>query len=399
MPQSGSTTMPPPMPSWLQRAYNRDHITNVWQILSDREYSRIRARSPSVSHSHPEPDPYRPTPPLPARLSSGAHPDGNLADHYSTALGCSLENQCCNRYSDIQPYDRTRVAAGDRYFNANWVREQAGGRWAIATQAPLPSTTHEFLSITAGIHPSLTPPGDPSSKFTRVRTVVQLTPYFESGRQKAHPYFPFEPGESMVVHPSKDSSELPPLKLTLVKAELIESANCMVCTVSIAPTSGEEPIIPVVFRHLLYGAWPDNGIPELEDRASLLRFIRVVESTNKDLSGLEATADVEPPIMVHCSAGVGRTGSFIALCSLLRSNGLFSVPQTNTAERAVVHPPLPQSPLGPLPESISWDEVSQEVDSLREQRPGMVQRPEQVLLVYEILIGAFIVKAKGDVVH
>ncbi|KAI9454887.1 phosphatases II [Lactarius psammicola] len=391
--------MSPPVPPWLQKAYTEDHITNVWRILSDRECSRICARSLSLAASrcHPEPDHRRsPIAPLPTQLSSDAHPGvtRNLADHYSIALGCSSENVHRNRYSDIQPYDRTRVAVGGRYFNANWVREHAGGRWTISTQAPLPSTTHEFLSIIAGISPVI-PPRELGSQFTRVRTVVQLTPYFESGRQKAHPYFPFEPGESKVVHPSEELSELPPLKLTLVKVEIIESAKCAVCTVAIAPISGEGPTNPaVVFRHLLYGAWPDNGVPEPGDQASLLNFIKLVDRTNKDLSGLEATADVEPPIMVHCSAGVGRTGSFIALCSLLRSNGLLSKPNPHTAERAVVHPPLPQSPLGPLPESISWDEVIQEVDSLREQRPGMVQRPEQVLIIYEILIGAFIYQGR-----
>jgi protein-tyrosine phosphatase len=227
---------------------------------------------------------------------------------------------------------------------------------------------------------------------------VQLTPYFESGRQKAHPYFPFERGEEGVIHPAKGkgTSELPPLKLTLDKVEVIESANCVACTVSIAPISAEGPKPAVVFRHLLYGAWPDNGVPEPEDRASLLSFIGLVDRTNKDLSGLEATADVEPPIMVHCSAGVGRTGSFIALCSLLRSNGLLSKPHT---EGALVHPPLPQSPLGPLPKSISWDNVFQEIDSLREQRPGMVQRPEQALLIYDVLIATFIFMAKGNVVQ
>jgi len=307
-----------------------------------------------------------------------------------------LENRYLNRYIDIQPYDRTRVAVGGRYFNGNWVREHAGGRWTIATQAPLPSTTHEFLSIIAGIHSPLIPPGEPSSKFTRVRTVVQLTPYFEAGRQKAHPYFPFERGESGVIHPANETSEVPPFKLTLVKVEVIESANCVACTVSIAPISAEGAKSAVLFRHLLYGAWPDNGIPEPEDRASLLSFIRLVDSMNKDLSGLEAAADVEPPVMVHCSAGVGRTGSFIALSSLLRSNGLLSKPNPHIAERALMHFPLPQSPLGPLPESISWDDVCQEIDSLREQRPGMVQRPEQAFLIYEILI-AFM--AKGNAIH
>ena len=396
--------MSPPAPPWLQKAYNQDHITNAWRILSDREYSRICARSLSASQSHPEPDPYQsPASPFPTHrssYSSGAQLAENLAHHYSIALGSSLANRHLNRYLDIQPYDRTRVALrGGGYFNANWVRERAGGRWAIATQAPLPSTTHDFLSIIAGIHSPLMPPGEPSTKFTRVRTVVQLTPYFESGRQKAHPYFPFERGASGVIHPVKETSELPPLKLTLVNVEVIESANCVACTVSVAPISAEGSKPAVMFRHLLYGAWPDNGVPAPEDRTSLLNFIRLVDRTNKDLSGLEGTADVEPPIMVHCSAGVGRTGSFIALCSLLRSNGLLFKPDPDTAERTLVRSLLPQSLVGPLPELISWDDISLEIDSLREQRPGMVQRPEQAHLIYDILITAFIFMSKGNVIH
>jgi protein-tyrosine phosphatase len=151
----------------------------------------------------------------------------------------------------------------------------------------------------------------------------------------------------------------------------------------------------LIFHHLSYAAWPDHGIPEPEHRAGLLNFIKLVDQMNKDPRGLEATADAEPPIMVHCSAGIGRTGSFIALSSLLRSNGLLLPPAPQPVER-IPPPPrlpsLPQSQLGPLPERIGWDEIAQEIDSLREQRPGMVQRPEQALLVYEGLVTAFMTR-------
>ena len=370
-------------PLWLQKAYNQDHINDVWRILTDRERSRYRARSLSSSrHYHSQPD-----------ISSTQH-QPNATDHYSIALGCSPENQFCNRYGDIIPYDRTRVEAGGRYFNANWIRELAGGRWSIATQAPLPNTAHEFLSLIVGLHPHLSPPGESALRFARVRTVVQLTRNVESGKQKAHPYIPHEPGKSWVVPPPQSPGGLPPLKVTLIRSETIESAQCVASTVSVMPLVAAPARPPtVIFHHLLYAAWPDHGIPEQEHRAGLLNFIRFVDQKNKDQRGLEATADAEPPIMVHCSAGVGRTGSFIALSSLLRSNGLLLSPTSQPAERVPPRPPsLPPSAIGPLPERASWDEIAQEIDSLREQRLGMVQKPEQALLVYDILVGAFMTR-------
>jgi protein tyrosine phosphatase len=378
-----------PVPLWLQNAHNQDHINNAWRILTDRERSRVRVKLLSASsryyHSQPVPT---------TQLPSGGHPRVNATDHYSVAFGSSPENRFCNRYPDILPYDHSRVDVGGRYFNGNWVRELAGGRWTISTQAPLPNTAHEFLSLVAGIHTHIGPPEEPALSFTRVRTVVQLARNVESGRQKAHPYFPNHTGESTIIRPFQGTNGLPPLRVTLVKNETVESAQCVASTVSVTPiVAAGVSKEAVIFRHLLYGAWPDHGIPEPDDRAGLLNFIRLVDRTNRDVRGLEGTADAEPPIMVHCSAGIGRSGAFIALCSLLRSNGLLYPPSSQPVERVPPRPPpLPQAPLGPLPELISWDEIAQEIDSLREQRPGMVERQEQARLVYEVLLAALMTR-------
>ena len=379
---------PTPVPVWLQNAHNQDHINDAWRMLTDRERSRTRARMLLSASRHLQPD--ISAPPTSTQHPSGAHPRVTATDHYSVTLGYSPENQFRNRYSDILPYDHSRVDVGGRYFNGNWVRELAGGRWTISTQAPLPSTAHEFLSLIAGLHSPLSPPEEPTVSFARVRTTVQLARNVESGRQKVHPYFPNDPGESSVIRPSPGTSGLPPLRVTLVKREVVESAQCVTSTVSVTPIVAGVSSPTVIFHHLMYGAWPDHGVPEPEDRAGLLNFIKLVDRTNKDLRGLEGTADADPPIMIHCSAGIGRTGSFIALSSLLRSNGLLFPPSSQPVERVPPSAsPLPPSPLGPLPEWMSWDDIAQEVDSLREQRPGMVERAEQARLVYEVLLGAF----------
>jgi len=350
-----------------------------------------------------------------------------LVDHYSIMVGANRENNSSNRYADIVPYDRTRVSVqwpstdaktddeGDRkgrYLNANWVLERQGQKWWIATQAPLRQTAHAFLSLilqhnvcpSSALLSSHSDDIQEPAKTSRVRTVVQLTKDFENGRRKADSYFPSDIGTSFLI-PPEAGCDAPPLKVTLLATKSIEQAHCIQSTVSIVPiyppqrvddttrefnsknaTDDEE----TVFQHLLYLSWPDHGVPDPQDRESLLAFIQLVESTNRDISlcttHAEESPDTctvlnpDPPIMVGCSAGIGRTGTYIALSSLLRASGLLP-PASKPTPSSV----LPSSPLGPLPSDADNDMVVQEIDSLREQRPGMVQRIEQATLVYNVL--------------
>ncbi|KAI0778808.1 phosphatases II [Trametes elegans] len=390
--------MIPGLPKWLENAHNAAHITIVLRALQKRERARIAARAASKHQSHPSKR---------HRISHIASTIAAKAEHvnyYSIAAGSDPDNEPDNRYSDIVPYDRTRVVvcpgepthdcpsscSSGRYLNANWVRELAGGKWWIATQAPLPHTTHAFLSvILEGISP---PPGSQYSairSLNRVRTIVQLTQNLEGGMRKAHVYFPPVQGQSWVIEPARGRADAP-IEVTLVRSQTVDDAHCVRSVVSLRPLAQDRtpaPGEPVVFQHLLYAAWPDHGVPAREDRDGLLRFTRLVDEANRDLSLYTGLADLDPnpPIMVNCSAGVGRTGAFIAISSLLRHYRFLS--PGNKAGTPI--PPLPPSPLGPLPEDIQDDLVAQEIDSLREQRPGMVQRDDQVVLIYETLVAAF----------
>lgn len=410
------------VPTWLTESQTLPHLEIVLQTLSKREISRQLVRNSSRTKA-PDSPPSRlsRTRKFTARLPSLTRTPSKV-EHYSVSVGFRPENIPGNRYLDLEPYDRTRVVVGsskgeegdeelvqrDRYYlNASWVRELYGRKWWIAAQAPLPNTAHSFLSVI--LQPVSRPPlslqasehAPLKTKTCRIRTVVQLTRHIEGGRRKAHVYFPEHIGQSWVIPPPSGApSSTPALKVTLLKSDDIEGAQCVQSVVSIVPirppnldSKSEDDEEPIIFRHLLYVAWPDHGVPEPEHRRSLLEFIRLVDKVNKDLSWTSRPNDLDPdpPVIVGCSAGIGRTGSFIALSSLLRSYHLLTPDSTSPATYT---PPsksdLPPSPLGPLPETLKDDLVAQEIDSLREFRPGMVQREEQVILIYEVLLAAFL---------
>ena len=294
---------------------------------------------------------------------------------------------------DLATFDQFR--RGPRYLNASWVLERLGNKWWVASQAPLPQTVHAFLSLICQPvtlpPPSILPNPPSRSPTTQVRTVVQLTRDVEGGRRKAHPYFPNEVGQSLVVPPDDSEGGSPALSVTLLKSEDVPDCKCTKSTISVVPISNTSTPnqSATIFTHLAYLAWPDHGVPEEEDRASLFNFIHLADTINRDRSlssyppssTPDPNLDPDPPIIVGCSAGVGRTGSFIALSSLLRHYGELPPPAFPTPASV-----LPPSALGPLPQELQEDLIVQEIDSLREQRQRMVDRPEQTILIYEMLL-------------
>jgi protein tyrosine phosphatase len=378
-------------PAWLwTAATSQRHRDFVTAQLFEREMARENARRSSHllarALDHPE-------------ILSNIRPlISPHTSHYAISVSILPENQHANRYRDIVAYDRTRVVVPSLsdtqrsgcYLNASWVRERLGGKWWIATQAPLPATAHTFLSLLLA---PISNPLDASLPPTRVRTVVQLTREMEGGRIKAHPYFPSVVGESTVVLPPSGCTS-PPLKVTLLRQDTFDEAQCLQSTVSIlplpSPNTQADKSRAVTFKHLLYHAWPDHGVPEPADHAGLLAFLRLVDRVNKErTSDADPDPDPDPPIIVGCSAGVGRTGSFIALSSLLRGHNLLTTSTPSSAQLSAPLHSFATPPIGPLPDLLQTDLVAQEVDCLREQRPRMVERNEQVLLLYAILIAAF----------
>ncbi|CAN7996916.1 unnamed protein product [Ixodes hexagonus] len=192
-------------------------------------------------------------------------------------LPCNLSK---NRYRDISPYDATRVilqegTSGD-YVNASYVNMNIPtsgivNRY-IATQGPLPNTTIDFWEMVWEQQCTL---------------VVMLTTLVERGRVKCHKYWPDLYETDTYGH----------LQVSCVRQKETPSFAFREFTL-INTRNREERHI----SHMQYLAWPDHGVP---DEAS--DFLHFVQRVRRSRDGM-----VEPTV-VHCSAGIGRTGVLVLM--------------------------------------------------------------------------------------
>ncbi|KAK6906314.1 hypothetical protein L486_06122 [Kwoniella mangroviensis CBS 10435] len=240
----------------------------------------------------------------------------------------SLSHRADNRYSNILAYDRTAVSVEGGYINANVVTDGKGGEW-IAAQAPLPRTFDTFFRALYL--------GSATGRRSDNAILVQLTGWEERGMLKANPYM-----NHVMDH----------LPLKIENQQRRDEISCDVTEILLGADR------PVKVHHYHFDSWPDHGVPQGRGVEALSKLVDEIQQ-RKDSLGCE--------VWVHCSAGVGRTGTFIALSSL-RQPGL----------------PKHSSPLGPLPEELSEDIVAHTVDVIRECRGILVQTPEQLGLVYEM---------------
>lgn len=181
--------------------------------------------------------------------------------------------------------------------------------------------------------------------------IVMLTQTHESGREKCFQYFP-----DSLEAPTLDITEVDEFEdnflasLTLRGVRWDDETRSTVREMELHTHEGESKII----YHFLFAGWPDFLIPEGEDKTALISLISHTAALN--------TAPGSPRI-VHCSAGVGRSGTFIALDWLLAE--------------------LEDGTLDEVPEA--FDPVADVVDRLRMQRVMMVQGESQFVFLYDVL--------------
>lgn len=188
--------------------------------------------------------------------------------------GLSNSEYNLNRYRDIYPYDFNRVKLPNLYrndyINASLVNN--GNQTYIATQGPLENTVRDFWEMVSGID-------------SNEVVILMLTPLVEIKYNKTF----------AKCFKYWDYREL----------EFVDNKYFNIDGLEYTKFKFKDQIV----HHLLYNNWPDHGSPN--DIQSILRLNEITNELNQNR--------LDIPIIVHCSAGVGRTGTFISINKLVEN--------------------------------------------------------------------------------
>ncbi|KAM6452434.1 receptor-type tyrosine-protein phosphatase H isoform 2-T2 [Liasis olivaceus] len=245
------------------------------------------------------------------------------------------ENQAKNRYSNVLPYDSARVQLtlkqedpNSDYINASYMPGYKKEKEFIAAQGPLLATLYDFWRMIWEQH---------------ITTIVMLTNCIENGRVKCEHYWPLD-----YTPCTYDDITVSVITETILPDWTIRDFSIKRMSMSEVRRA----------RHYHYTSWPDHGVPQTTD--TILHFRDLVREH------LDKMKD-NGPVLVHCSAGVGRTGTFISLDSLLCQA-------------------QDQGEIG----------VFSFVEKLRMNRPLMIQNEDQYVFLHQCLLDGIQPAPKND---
>lgn len=252
----------------------------------------------------------------------------------SRAEGQRPENKSKNRYKNILPFDTTRVVLKTSpdsppfsdYINANYIQSETmvkSGpkivpKTCIATQGCLLATVNDFWQMIWQ---------------EDSRIIVMTTREVEKGRNKCVPYWP------------EENSQKPFGKFCVQNLGDREALDYKIRELQVWPADKSSP--PRTIHHYQYLSWPDHGVPT--EPGGVLSFLEQVNSKQESLRDAG-------PIIVHCSAGIGRTGTIIVIDML--------IDKINA-------------------QGLDCDiDIQKTIQTVRSQRSGMVQTEAQYKFIY-----------------
>jgi protein-tyrosine phosphatase len=255
------------------------------------------------------------------RLRETAQANGS-DQPYKWARCTGEEYALRNRYANVDPYQNNRVLLGVPegqfdYINASPIVLESTKNGTplkyIATQGPkADSWSHIWRMIWNENH-------SPA-------VIVMLTQTHETGREKCYPYYPqslSNPDMRINEHDEFEDGFMHNLHLASFSTD--EEARTQVREIDMTTDDGDESR---KVWHLLFAGWPDFSVPEGADRAGMLKLVDISRSKNAD--------NATNPRIVHCSAGIGRSGTFIALDWLMQELEEGSLDNTPETEDPVV---------------------------------------------------------------
>ncbi|XP_053706117.1 tyrosine-protein phosphatase non-receptor type 1-like isoform X2 [Synchiropus splendidus] len=198
------------------------------------------------------------------------------------------ENKSRNRYRDVSPFDHSRIRlqqSDNDYINASLISVEEAERRYILTQGPLPNTCGHFWQMVWE---------------QQSVGVVMLNRVIEKGSVKCAQYWPRSLQEDLLFDDVN-------FKVCLVSEEGDADFSVRLLELHNLTTGTFREIL-----HFHYLTWPDFGVPD--SPTSFLNFLFKV----RESGCLEKR---HGPVVVHCSAGIGRSGTFclVDTCLLLMS--------------------------------------------------------------------------------
>nr|XP_046221099.1 receptor-type tyrosine-protein phosphatase V-like isoform X2 [Oncorhynchus gorbuscha] len=249
----------------------------------------------------------------------------DVGKEFTTRAGNLEANREKNRYPYILPYDHSRVRLSlldsklhSDYINASYVPGGCTERDFICTQGPLHSTIADFWRMVWE---------------QNVRIIIMVTALKQKDMVLCDEYWPMEQG----------TVSYGAVQVTTVSRK--RRPDYFITTIHLRQHGF--PVERTV-THYYYASWPDQGVPN--DLSSLCAFTEYVRQHLDTLPLLG-------PAVVHCSAGVGRSGTFVALLWLMQLCVRGIMPDVRAA-----------------------------VEDLRRHRVMMVQNLEQYILVHQCLM-------------
>lgn len=233
------------------------------------------------------------------------------------------ENKVKNRYGNIVAYDHTRVKLEadddphDDYINANYIDGYEKTKAYIASQGPNRATLNDIWRMV----------WQENSK-----TIIMLTNPTETGKRKCDQYWPDE-GSQVAAGITIECLGVDKLPDFTIRTFLLQMSG-----------------VSKIVKQFHYTTWPDHGVPKFGN--SLILFRQKIRAFDRLDNG---------PVIVHCGAGVGRTGTYIAIDAQLEQ----------AREEGIV-------------------DVHNFVQLMRTQRVNMVQTLEQYVYVYDVLLEALL---------